>query len=356
MYDILGVVADVRAFFGRCDLVTSATALGAHVTHLCFVYALHHVSPCIVPPPTTFSNSKPPWYTISVLFQVLLDWRGQHTKLGKWTKEGLETWREKTRAFLMKAAAASRKPKPLSMQVAKLANWRSTRALGQGLRAVGLQGVLRFMPVERVTQLAPGMQRRYVPTESLPEQYQHASFGRPLRSVLLMPDGNTQFECVWSGSRDALHFRLDCGTIGWPSRGWLIHSEGMRGERWLDPCHRRSNNITDALNWSGLAVFRSEGLVPTNTNAGPWGEAADYQKWKSCVEEYLDSTDTSDELFLAFYPYMAHDLHQGCLPPDFGTEAHMQFVREEIRRSGSWLARARALSFAPIGGSLCGRG
>ena len=323
--------------------------LRVHMSHS--LHSLCMPAPCITmhrAPPTPFSNPKAPWYT-RLLCQVLLDWRGQHSKLGKWTKEGLEIWRERTRAFLMRAAAASKKPKPLTMQVAKLANWRSILALDQGLRAVGLQGVSQFMPVKRATQLAPGVQRRYVPTESLPEQYQLASFGRPLRSVLLMPDGSTQFECVWSGSRDVLHISLDCGTIGWPSRGWLIHSEGMRGERWLGPCHRRSNNIIDALVWSGLAVFRSEGLVLTNTNAGPWGEAANYQKWKSCVEEYLESTDTSDEFFMAFYPYMSHDLHQGCLPPEFGTEGHMQFVREEIRgmiekgkgtivRSNRWFA------------------
>jgi len=264
---------------------------------------------------------------------VLPDWRCQLTRYGKWTGAGLSKWKEKLRKFMGKAVDASRKLAAESMAVKRLANWHSVLALDNGLQAVGLEGLQQFMPARRLQKLQPGVSRKFVAMDTLPQIFQDAAAGRSSRSVLLMPDGATQLECLWSGQRSVLHTNLDCGTIGWPGRGWLLHSLGARGERWLDPCHRRSNNVVDALAHAGLGVFRSEGLVLTNTNSGPWGEAGNFQRWVECTHEYLRSTDVSDELFVLLYPYMSHDLHKGKLPASFGSEGHKAFVRDQVWQS-----------------------
>ena len=113
----------------------------------------------------------------------------------------------------------------------------------------------------------------------------------------------------------------------------MLHSLGVRGERWLDPCHRRSNNVVDAMANAGPGVFRSEGLVLTNTNSGPWGEAGNFQRRKECTYEYRRSTDVSDELFALLCPFMSHDVHKGKLPGSFGSEGHMAYctyVRDQV--------------------------
>ena len=261
---------------------------------------------------------------------MLPDWKCQLTRYGKWTGAGLSKWKEKLRKFMGKAIEASRKSSAVTVAVKRLANWHSVLALDNGLQAMGLDGLQQLMLARRAQKLQAGAFRKFVAMDTLPQSFQDATAGRSRRPVLLMPDGATQLECLWSGRRDVLHTNLDCGTIGWPGRGWMLHSLGVRGERWLDPCHMRSNNVVDAMANAGLGVFRSEGLVLTNTNSGPWGEAGNFQGWKECTHEYLRSTDVSDELFALLYPFMSHDTHKGKPPGSFGSEGHIAYVRDQV--------------------------
>lgn len=82
---------------------------------------------------------------------------------------------------------------------------------------------------------------------------------------------------------------------------------GVRGERWFDPPHRRSNNIYDALQSARLSQFRAEALVVENCGAGPWWGAASHQAWREAGEEWLLSVTADDEVFSALYPFVVHD-------------------------------------------------
>jgi hypothetical protein len=140
-----------------------------------------------------------------------------------------------------------------------------------------------------------------------------------------------KLEALWSGPRASLHTTLDQGSIGWPSRGMLFYKYGLRGGRWLDPCHRRANNLSDALSSSGLGVLKSEALVVVNEPCGPWNENANYDKSQQASLEWLDSTDDGDELFAALYPWMSWCLHSGKLPASYGTPDHCKWVRSQVR-------------------------
>lgn len=271
-----------------------------------------------------------PWH-----FKVVPDWRGQHVKAGRWTKQSKLAWLQRLRSFLGKSASKDgeqQKKKP-SMMVTKHANSYMLCGLDQAVDAVWGIGLRRFLPTRRVATLPPGAQRVLVGSDVLSDDVKATSAGRLRRSYIEMADGSRQLECVWSGRRDLLVLNLDCGSIGWLSRGWLTNAAGARVLRVLDPCHRHSNNVADACVAAGLQVFRKEALALCNTNGGPWGEAANYQRWKESTLEYLDSTDTSDSLFSVLYPWMARDVHRGVLPTEFGSEPHKAFIRDEVRRT-----------------------
>lgn len=267
--------------------------------------------------------------------KVVPDWRGQLTKNGSWTKQSKVAWRQKLLAFLGKSGvkAAEQQKKRGGLMVTKHANWYMICGLDQAISTVWGVGLRRFLPMRRVAPLPVGARRGFAAMDVLPDSVRDTSADRRKRAFIELADGTKTLECIWSGHRDLLVLNLDCGSVGWPSRGWLANVAGARVLRVLDPCHRHSNNVADAAIAAGLQVFRKEALALCNTNGGPWGEAANYQRWVESTLEYLDSTDSSDELFMAMYAWMSRDMHKGILPSEFGSQHHKDFVRAEIRRT-----------------------
>eukprot|EP00959_Pyramimonas_sp_CCMP1952_P170796 3568952-Pyramimonas_sp.AAC.1 len=219
------------------------------------------------------------------------------------------------------------------MTCPKKANWSSLLALDQGIEAAWGEGLEKFVPKKPLRALPPGATRSFVRTEKLPRALQAASFGRPWRALVQEGSGPKKFEGHWAGRRCILHTNLDQGSIGWPSRTLLFSTVGLRGHRWLDPCHRHANNLTDSLTSSGLGVIKSEGLVVVNAPCGPWNEAANYDKAQGAVLEYMDSTKDDDGgLFIVLYPFISWDLHSGKLPANYGSDDHREWVRGRIRK------------------------
>lgn len=261
---------------------------------------------------------------------MLPDWRGQATdKQGKWAEKSKRAWAERCRNFLSTVKAAAVK-KDTNITKTKKANWVSILALDRALEATWGLGLKRFVPKRLLGPLAPDTERVLVPKSALPPSIQASSSNRTCRAMLKVGDTHT-LEAIYSGHREVLHITLDQGSIGWPGRGWLLNRCGVRGTRWPDPCHRHVNNVNDALQTSGLAIFKSEALLLTNTNAGPFGEAANYDKWVGATEEWLASTTVEDPLFEALYGYISWDLHSGALPGTFGTAEHKEHIRQTIQ-------------------------
>lgn len=226
----------------------------------------------------------------------------------------MTAWRERLRSFLRIGCPKAKKSgAPKSLAQARLANWHNILALDQALRlGVGF-GLAELVPRRRVGTLGKGEKRRWIAVEKLPEAVRGPAGPRTRRGVVVAEDRSTRLEAAWTDRRLVVHNMLDCGSVGWPSRAWAAYSQGCRLERWLDPPHRRHNNVADALSEAGLLNLRAEAMVLCNTNSGPWGGAAHYQRWRDCGEQWLEQAGTTETC-----PGPAHPatgvLPSGCLP------------------------------------------
>lgn len=192
-------------------------------------------------------------------------------------------------------------------------------------------GVAALVPSRPLRPLNGKFTRKFVSMQALPEAVRASAAGRTRRAVLVAEDGSASLETAWQDNRRILHCMIDCGSVGWPSKNWLFYSAECRGERWIDPPHRRSNNIADALGASRLLSFRAEALVLVNCSAGPWWGAANHQAWREAGTEWHDSVTSQDELFCALYPWIVHDWTGGVLPSDMFSDSHMEMTFRRLR-------------------------
>lgn len=264
-------------------------------------------------------------------FEAMPDWRGQRTSLGSFTAEGKEAWKRRMRAFFGKGEK-QRSGHKGCMQAKRVANFDCVLGLDQALQSTYGFGLAALVPLRPLRPLAAGVRREYLPIAALPQSIQASAGGRVRRSVLLDPSTERpQLETAWGGVRRLLHSMIDCGSVGWMSKNWVYYSAECRGERWMDPPHRRSNNISDALTSSKLQSFRAEALVLLNCPAGPWWGASNHQAWVEAGLEWVDSVSVDDSLFQAAYPYIVHDWCHGDLPGDMFSMDHMQQTLGRLR-------------------------
>lgn len=266
--------------------------------------------------------------------KALPDWRWQQTETGRFTAEGVEAWKQRCRKFFSKRKAdksdESKKDKP--MQAKRMANFDSLAGLDQSLRSTYGFGIAGFVPSRPLRPLDDKHTRNYAPIESLPAALQAIAAGRTRRAVLVDDEsGAAVLETAWDEDRRVLHCMLDCGSVGWPGKNWMFYSAECRGERWIDPPHRRSDNITDALQDSQLSSFRAEALLLVNCAAGPWWGAANHQAWREAGLEWIDSVGPSDELFQAVYAWVVHDWTKGRLPNDMFAKGHIELTFNMLR-------------------------
>lgn len=151
-----------------------------------------------------------------------------------------------------------------------LANWHTVLSLDHSMRLSFGFGLAALKPARRMQPPREGEKRRLIPISSLPPAVAAAS-GKRLKPSFLEHEGRSRLEAAWSGERNLAHSMLGCGSIGWPAKGWLASVPGCRLVRWLDPPHRRSNNVQGALCSAQMLSIRAEALVLVNSSAGPWG-------------------------------------------------------------------------------------
>lgn len=183
--------------------------------------------------------------------------------MGKFEPRSAKAWAARVRHFI-NTKATPRASKKRSMCQKYLANWHSILSLDQTMRLSFGFGLAALKLARRLQPLRVGEKRRLTPANALPPAVAVAS-GKRLTRSFLEQDGRSRLEAAWSGDRNIVHSMLDCGSIGWLAKGWLVSAQGCRLERRLDPPHRRSNNVKDALSAAQLLSIRAEALVLVNS-------------------------------------------------------------------------------------------
>jgi len=295
------------------------------------------------------------WGVESLCGQVLPEWRGQICDSdGRWA-DGGGAWRDRVRCFLRRKQAEGEQErqskKSKTLLSTELANWHSLLAMDNSLRASFGLDLMRFAPSKRVGMLPLGAQRAWVSLEKLPTHIREASGERTRRSFVVIEDQPPKLEAAWSGPRMLLHVAMDEGPVGWPIRAWALHALGLRGSRPFDVAHRRCNNTDLAIEHAKLSNIRAECLCLLNTNSGPWGQHANYGRWKAAAEEYCKNAGPSDELYEALFPWCYHSLVAGRL-------GHSMFDQDSLAlvwRHVSLPLAADERSFSSTAGSASGR-
>lgn len=267
---------------------------------------------------------------------MIPDWQGVETRMGKWTRNGLKAWTQRVREFMSgKKVAQDAKGKRVgrlpSLAAKRQANYHTLMGLDQALRATLGWGVGDLRAARPCQSLKDGEIRQFVAIESLPEPLAKAAKGRKFRSVIVARDSGTRLEVVWSEPRRVLHLNMDCGPIGWPMAGYVFLGLQARGWRWADPAHRHSNNSKEAISEAGLGNIQCEGLVLTNCHAGPWGGAANHGRFIEWLSQFALSSSVDDPLFVAYYPFISHDVYHGRLPSEFGERKHMELMFDHLK-------------------------
>lgn len=271
--------------------------------------------------------------------QELPDWHGPSTTAsGRLTPEAVgEVAKRMRHVFSTKRAATKVGGKFLQdMRQKKLANKYHLLATDHAfLTGTGLLGLVTFQAAQPCAPLAAGCRRFYIAGESLPENLRSELRGRSRRSCLLLPDGSTRLEVIWSQSRPRLFEVLDQGSIGWPSRFGLfdIGRGRLRGFWDCDVPHRVHNNTLLALNMCGLKAAKLESLLICCLSSGPWDSASWFGSISEAAAEYFENHTWESELFQQYYGQIAWERSEGVLPHEFGTEEHMQLTYEQARQA-----------------------
>lgn len=94
----------------------------------------------------------------------------------------------------------------------------------------------------------------------------------------------------------------------------------------MDVPHRRHDNVLVSLNEAGLGWARQEVLISQSLSSAPFGGSAHFQVLKQSAMQFFASHDSRIELFLAHYEKIAWHMHSGRLPPDYGSQEHVEEI------------------------------
>jgi hypothetical protein len=134
--------------------------------------------------------------------------------------------------------------------------------------------------------------KRWLPTRSC---FSSSVQSCPLQSKQPALTGRRGFVClilsprpqgcwhIWSEPRRILHCCMDQGSIGWPSNYFLYFHQKLRGWMFMDPSHRRYNNVLDALKDSCLAHLKHEMTICVNLGSAPWGSCGHFFRYKEAA-------------------------------------------------------------------------
>ena len=113
-------------------------------------------------------------------------------------------------------------------------------------------GLASFATVNLALPLLLNEERYEVPIESLGLVVVIGCEGAVNRSCIMNRDsGDTRFEVDWSAPRNVLHDYGDMGCIGFVNKFYLYTRKHLRGWWWIDPPHRRHDNVISAMEKAG---------------------------------------------------------------------------------------------------------
>jgi len=223
---------------------------------------------------------------------------------------------------------------------ARVPNQHMLQAWDHALRAGCGLSLSHFMPARRATALGLGERRFHVPVGSGPQTVPFAEGDPTLRRCCVehVATKRGRFELPrvpQAGAaalhRPSLHVAIDQGSIGWP--GWLYTFTGLgvRGTLWMDPWHRITNNLDQAVKASNLYLVQLETSIVWDVGSGPWDKAAFHGNMSGAAKKFLQVAKPSDELLsLLFHGLCVDELD---FPSDFGSEAHQARVLERLQRN-----------------------
>lgn len=160
------------------------------------------------------------------------DWRGAETQadgctLAPGAKKKLS---DRARQFFARKTVIDKKKfTPLKQRLTASRN--HMMALDKALRCtLGNAGLKEFRCKSFVSPLKVGQRRFYAFVESLSEDLRMAGGVRSRRSCLAEEGPPNRFEVVWTQPRPVLVAVVDMGSIGFPSKPWLVGGMGcLRG-------------------------------------------------------------------------------------------------------------------------------
>ena len=200
-----------------------------------------------------------------------------------------------------------KKPRNARAQLldARLSNKHYALAMDHAfLTTVGC-GLSRFEVGDACAPLAPGMERFYVPTDSLPREIADVSPERSCRSCIAFTDDDgvesTRFEVCWGESRPMLLTHIDMCTTGWVWAQIFYTRFRARGWFFMDTSHRRHNNYLDSFKESQLILVYREMILCASINNSPWKGCGHFCKVEDAAREYFDNASWRDPLFVALY-------------------------------------------------------
>ena len=158
------------------------------------------------------------------------------------------------------------------------------------LRACLGRSLMAFRPRKRLIPLEPGVSRHYVDIAQLPESLRRP--GATRRVCLKDGAGKTSLELPVQlvEEDDAIHLRIDQGSIGWPAAVYLYTEVGVNELFLWDVCHHIHNEWQNGLKAGQVWLFMLELVVALNLSMGPWKGSAWFWTTKQAMEEFLVNT------------------------------------------------------------------
>ena len=233
----------------------------------------------------------------------------------------------------------------MKWKVPMLPNYLVLRALDHALGA-GLGAPLaKFLREPALSvRFRPEVKLYLLDAEALPE---HACSRGQKRRALCQGRASkrkrTLLDAIQGSAR--LHLRVDEGSVGWAALRHAFLKMRVVGSYWWDRPHRRKNDVNLALQKSGLWLTILEATVCFNFVFGPFHGAGHFRAVQGCAQDFFAIANEDSELFMLFYPVLAHDC---------GTYEDVSHGSPEHARSVFEATSTRPIFRAMEGGSQIG--
>ena len=217
----------------------------------------------------------------------------------------------------------------LGLKLSRKANRDYIEQVDHMLQETCGKGLMGFLPPRRWLPLVSG-EKRYREKTRLEDGAEVRRCARQLAGGERLYEVPKAFLSDGTPKVDILHVTIDQGQHGLAAWLWCLMGKGVRMSLTCDLFHRIHNDLLAATSAAGLAGVRLDATHVLKYKEGPFKSESNASVLREAARDLHQSAPAANPLWDMLFSAVAAEKGINRQSADFGSEAHMQKVWDEV--------------------------